>query len=129
MSATLTVVPAGNPAGFTPSSLPPANSTRVPSGSDSSRVSSKSRETGNGWERFAAKAEGSDGKKIVGCLELARGVALERQQRVIMGHPVAVVGHANHALPALLDFDAHRLAAGIERVLKQLLQDRKSTRL
>src|SRR5256884_8828695 len=41
----LTVVPAGNPAGFTPSSLPPANSTRVPSGSDSSRVSSKSRET------------------------------------------------------------------------------------
>ena len=45
MSATLTVVPAGNPAGFTPSSLPPANSTRVPSGSDSSRVSSKSRET------------------------------------------------------------------------------------
>jgi hypothetical protein len=48
-------------------------------------------------------------------------VALERQQCVIMGHPLAVVGHANHALPALLDGNAHRLGAGIERVLKQLL--------
>src|SRR5215472_3490255 len=45
MSATLTVVPAGSPAGFTPTSLPPANSTRVPSASASSRVSSSSRDT------------------------------------------------------------------------------------
>src|SRR5713101_6153606 len=45
MSATLTVVPAGRPAGFTPTSFPPANSTRVPSASSSARVSSSSRET------------------------------------------------------------------------------------
>src|SRR5438105_2407204 len=45
MSATLKVVPAGDPAGFTPTSLPPANSTRVASPSDSSRVSSNKRET------------------------------------------------------------------------------------
>src|SRR5437899_2711121 len=45
MSATLTVVPAGNPAGLTPMSLPPANSMRVPSASASSRVSSSNRET------------------------------------------------------------------------------------
>src|SRR5437016_333949 len=45
MSATLTVVPAGSPAGFTPMSFPPANSMRVPSASVSSRVSSSSRET------------------------------------------------------------------------------------
>src|SRR6267378_4127528 len=45
MSATLIVVPAGNPAGFTLTSLPPANSMRVPSASASSRVSSSSLDT------------------------------------------------------------------------------------
>src|SRR5437879_6500744 len=45
MSATLTVVPAGNPAGLTPMSFPPANSMRVPSASASSRVSSSNRDT------------------------------------------------------------------------------------
>src|SRR5215467_14135190 len=44
-SATLTVVPTGKPAGFTETSLPLENSTRVPSASDGSRDSSSRRET------------------------------------------------------------------------------------
>ena len=39
------VVPEGKPSGFTPTSFPPANSTRDPSASSAARVCSNSRET------------------------------------------------------------------------------------
>src|SRR5580704_15504604 len=40
-----------------------------------------------------------------------------------MGHAVAIVDHANHALAASFDLDADGLRAGVERILEQLLHD------
>src|SRR5260370_34034196 len=59
----------------------------------------------------------------VGGAEVAGGVELEREERVIVGDDVAVVDDANHALAAGFDFDANGFGAGVEGVLKQLLDD------
>ena len=85
------------------------------------RFEQQPRNCGDRRQSFAAKAQGSDGKQVVGGFELAGGMALERQQRIVVGHPVTVVGHADHALPALLDLDARAVRARIERVFEQLL--------
>ena len=77
------------------------------------------------WQSFAAEAQRGNRKQVVRGLELAGSVAFERQQRVVVGHPVAVIGHANHALPALLDLDANRLCARVERVFEQLFHHRR----
>ena len=52
-------------------------------------------------------------------------MAFESQQRVVVRHPVAVVGHANHSLAALLDLDANGFRARVERVFEQLLHHRR----
>src|SRR6202041_3642141 len=54
-------------------------------------------------------------------------MALESQQRVIMVHAAAVIGHADHALAARFDLDANRVRARIEGVFKQLLHHRRGT--
>ena len=80
----------------------------------------------NGRDRrqgFAAKPERGDGEQIVHGAELARGVALESQERIVVAHAVALVYHADHALAAGFNFDAHAFRAGIERVFEQLLDD------
>src|SRR5712691_1940324 len=110
MSATLMVVPGGKPAGFTLISLPPANSMRVPSASASSRVSSSKRDTA----------------AIVGSASPRNpSVAIERQQCVIMRHPVTIVDHANHALAADFHLDANRLRARIDGIFQQLFHHRR----
>ena len=88
----------------------------------------QARDGRNRRQRFAAKAECGDGKQIVGGFQFAGRVAFERQQRVVVSHAVAVVGHADHALAALLDLDAHRLRAGIERVFEQFFHRRRRPR-
>src|SRR6267143_6289784 len=52
-------------------------------------------------------------------------MAFERQQRVVMSHPLTVIDHADHALAADLDFNANRFRAGIQRVFEQLFHHRR----
>src|SRR5580704_17303735 len=106
MSATLMEVPAGNPAGFTPTSLPPANSTRVPCSSSGVRVSSSS------LEIDAIDGSASPRKP---------SVAIEGQQRVVVIHSDAVVDHADHLLAARFHLYANRSRPRVQRVFKQLL--------
>src|SRR5882762_4877841 len=80
---------------------------------------------GEALPSFAAKSQRGNRKQIVGGFELARGVALERQQRVVMRHPVAIVNHADHALAAHFHFDANGLPARIDGVLKQFFHHRR----
>src|SRR6267143_1249902 len=96
MSATLIVVPAGNPAGFTLTSLPPANSMRVPSASASSRVSRSNRDTA----------------AIV-------GNASPRKPSV------TIVDLADHALAAHFHLAATRLRARVDGVLEELFHPRR----
>src|SRR6266550_2809327 len=95
MSATLMVVPTGKPADFTLTSLPPA------------------------------KSQCGNGEQIVRRAQLARGMALERQQRIVMGHPVTIIDHANHALAADLHFDTNRLRTCVDGILQELFHHRR----
>ena len=76
-------------------------------------------------QRLAAKSQRGDGKQVVRRAQLRSGVPLERQQRIVVAHPAAVVHHADHALAAGLHFDAHRPRPGIQRVFEQLLHHRR----
>ncbi len=89
------------------------------------RFKQQARDGGNRGERFAAKAERRDGKQIVGGAEFACRVALEGQQRVVVRHAVAIVDDADHPLAADFGFNANRLGTGVERVFKQLFDDRR----
>ena len=51
-------------------------------------------------------------------------MALEGQQSVVAIHAVAVVGDADQLSPAAFDLDANAHGAGVERVLKEFLDDR-----
>src|SRR5581483_4347874 len=70
------------------------------------RFEQQTRDGGDGGKRFTAKAERGDGEEIVGGAELAGGVALEGEERVVVGHAVAVVNDADHAPAAGFGFDA-----------------------
>src|SRR5579859_121969 len=85
------------------------------------RLQEQAGDSGDGGQGFAAKAERGDGEQVFGGAQLAGGVALEGQQRVVVSHAVAVVEDANHALAAGFDFHANRFRGGIERVFEQLL--------
>ena len=49
---------------------------------------------------------------------------LERRLRVLAGHAVPVVAHADEGPAAALDLDLDAARARVERVLEQLLHDR-----
>ena len=51
-------------------------------------------------------------------------MAFKRKQRVVMRHPGTIVDHADHALAALLDFDANGVRAGVNGVFEQLFHHR-----
>ncbi len=76
-------------------------------------------------QRFAAKSQRRNREQIVRGAQLRRGVALERQQRVVVSHAAAVVDHANHPLAARFHFDANRARARIQRIFEQLLHHRR----
>ena len=50
-------------------------------------------------------------------------MALEGEQRVVVGHAMAVVDDADHALAAAFHFDANRFRPGVERIFEKLLDD------
>ncbi len=73
-------------------------------------------------QRLAPEPEGADAHEIVGRADLAGGVPVEREQRVLAPHALAVVGDADQRLAAGLDGDRHRAGLRVERVLEQLLE-------
>jgi len=96
---------------LTLTSLPPANSTRVPSSSSAARVlQQQARDRRDRRQRFSAKPERGDGEQIVGRAQLRRGVPLECQQGVVLRHSAPVIDHANHPLAAGFHFNANRLS-------------------
>ena len=52
-------------------------------------------------------------------------MALQRHPRILAVHPGAVVAHANERLAPVFQLHAHRMGAGIEGVLDELLDDRR----
>ena len=76
-------------------------------------------------QRLAAEPERPYADQVGGLADLARGVARQRQLGVRPAHPRTVVAHPDQALPAVLDLDPDRARTGVERVLDQLLDDRR----
>jgi hypothetical protein len=54
-------------------------------------------------------------------------VTLDREPRVLRPHPLAIVLHADLFLPSELDVNLHAPRAGVDRVLDELLDDRRGT--
>ena len=77
----------------------------------------------DGWQSLAAKAEGRDGEQVFDIDELAGGVALKRQERIVAQHAAAVVGDADQAAARVLDIDAYFGGTGVERVFEEFLDD------
>ena len=76
-------------------------------------------------QRLAAKAESVNRGEVVGALNLARRVALEREAGILGAHPFAVVLDAYEALAAQLDVDLDAPRAGVDGVFDQLFDDRR----
>src|SRR5207248_6073021 len=58
------------------------------------------RDRGDAGQRLAAEAQRADGAEVVGAADLARGVALDGEARILGVHAVAVVFDANQPLAA-----------------------------
>jgi len=67
------------------------------------RAQQEMRHRCNRGQRLAEEAERQDRCEIVGPADLARGMALDREPRVVRFHPLAVVLDANLPFSAQLD--------------------------
>src|SRR6185437_14660206 len=76
-------------------------------------------------QRLAAEAERADGGQVVEPRELARRVAREREHGVVGAHAHAVVDDGDPVDAAAREPDLDVPRAGIERVLDELLHDRR----
>jgi hypothetical protein len=82
------------------------------------------RDRGDGREGLAAKAKAVDLVEIVEAAELAGGMALKGQPRVLRRHSRAVIGDDDQGGTATLDLDPHPPGPRIDRVLDELLDHR-----
>ena len=77
-------------------------------------------------ERLAAKAEAPDADQVAGVADLRRRMAVEGEHGVLARHADAVVAHADESAAALGRLSTStRVAAGVERVLDELLDHRR----
>ena len=76
-------------------------------------------------QRLPAEPEGVDRAEVVRPRDLARGVPLDREPRVLRVHPLAIVLDANEFLAAQLDRDRDPSRAGVERVLHEFFDHRR----
>ena len=91
------------------------------------RLHHEMRDRRDARQRLAAKAERVNGGEIVGSLNLARRVALEREPRILRAHPLAIVFDADEPLAAQLDVDLDPPRAGVDGVFDELFDDRCRT--
>jgi hypothetical protein len=82
---------------------------------------------GDGGKGLAPEAEGADPDEVRRAPQLAGGVAVEREHRVLPSHAGPVVAHQHQGLAALLQLHPHVPGAGIQGVLHQLLHHRGGT--
>ena len=75
-------------------------------------------------KRLAAEAEGADADQVPRAADLAGGVALQGEARVVRAHALPVVAHPDQCLAAILEFNANGAGARVERVFHQFLDDR-----
>ena len=76
-------------------------------------------------QSLAAKTERRDRHQVFRPANLAGGVALESQQRVIAPHAFPVVEHANPPAPARIHLDLYAACPGVERIFQQFLHHRR----
>ena len=89
------------------------------------RLEQQPRDRRDGRQRLAAKSQRGDREQVLDVAQLAGGVALEGQHRVVAQHAAAVVDDADQAAPAGFDFDAQIGSAGVERIFEQFLDHRR----
>ena len=89
------------------------------------RAQAEFRDRRDARDGFAAEAVGADVVQVARLAQLAGGVALQAEQRVVLAHAAAVVGDGDEAAAARADLDVHLRRAGVERVFQQLLQHRR----
>jgi hypothetical protein len=82
---------------------------------------------GDAGQRLAAKAHGGNGRQVLGLPDLAGGVALQREQRVVAAHAQTVVRHADEAASAGLDLHGDARGLGVEGILDEFLDDAGGT--
>ncbi len=87
------------------------------------RAQHEVRHRGDRWQRLAAKAVRQDRGQIVGPADLARGVTLDRQPRIVRVHPFPVVLDPDLLLAAEFDMDGDAPRAGVDGVLDEFLDD------
>ena len=83
------------------------------------------RHRGNTWQRLAPEPERRDRRQVLEPADLAGSVPLECEHGLVRGHAFTVVFDPDEPLAAELDCDGDPCRPGIERVLHQLLDDRR----
>jgi hypothetical protein len=78
-------------------------------------------------KRFAAKAEACNALEILERGDFARGVAREREKKIVSRNAATVVAHTDRARTAGRELHRDLTRAGVETVLEQLLQCRSRT--
>ena len=78
---------------------------------------------GDGGQRLAAKAHGADRLETRFIMELRGRVAQEGDARVLGGHALPVILHADEGGPAVADLHRHAVSPGVKGVFHQLLDD------
>src|SRR5205823_7947311 len=92
-----------------------------------SRSQAKSRHTGNTGQCFASKSQCGYGLQIGSRPNLARGMSLERKQRVIAIHAAAVIDHPDQRNSPATNHDVYLASACVDTVFDQLLYDGRRT--
>jgi hypothetical protein len=83
----------------------------------------QARDRGDRGQRFAAEAERGHTFEVVERGDFRGGVAGQRQREFILGDAAAVVGNADQFDAAFLQLNLDRLAAGVEGVFEQFLEN------
>jgi len=96
----------------------------VPTSAPASRVCSVKRDTLAIDGNASPRNRRSPAVEVIGLGDLARGVALEGEQRVVARQAAAVVLHAQERPPTVAKFHLDPRGAGVEGVFDQLLHHR-----
>ena len=88
-----------------------------------SRSQTQTGDRGDRGERLTPETEGQDALQVAVGLDLAGGMALQGEQRVVAGHAVAVVADADQAFAPCGDLHGDCRRSGVEGVFDQLLDD------
>src|SRR2546428_540129 len=76
-------------------------------------------------KRLAPESQRRNPLEVVGTLDLARGMPLDRKPRVLRLHPLAVVLDPDQLLATEFDGDGNTPRAGVDGILDQFLDHRR----